>query len=138
MIICRDAALGLGGGLGGADTVALDLELTHELRLAGLAREIVRLVQEARKNAGSRSPTASSCGGGSAGSPEPAEAIRAHGASSPPRCSPRRVHEGEPDEDLLQRRRRRARPARLAAARPNALSRTHAAAADQVGVSIRP
>ena len=37
---------------GGADTVALDLELTHELRLAGLVRDVVRLVQEARKSAG--------------------------------------------------------------------------------------
>ena len=31
------------------ETVALDLELTPELRRAGLAREVVRLVQEARK-----------------------------------------------------------------------------------------
>jgi isoleucyl-tRNA synthetase len=34
------------------ETVALDLELTPELVRAGLAREVVRLVQEARKNAG--------------------------------------------------------------------------------------
>ena len=34
------------------ETVALDLELTPALRLAGLAREVVRLVQEARKNSG--------------------------------------------------------------------------------------
>jgi isoleucyl-tRNA synthetase len=37
-----------GGGL----TVALDLELTPELERAGLVREAVRLVQEARKNGG--------------------------------------------------------------------------------------
>ncbi|MGZ4544521.1 MAG: isoleucine--tRNA ligase [Blastococcus sp.] len=37
-----------GGGL----TVALDLTLTPELERAGLAREAVRLVQEARKNSG--------------------------------------------------------------------------------------
>src|SRR3712207_5994845 len=37
-----------GGGL----TVALDLELTPELERAGLVREAVRLLQEARKNAG--------------------------------------------------------------------------------------
>jgi isoleucyl-tRNA synthetase len=36
------------GGL----TVALDLTLTPELERAGLAREVVRLVQEARKNSG--------------------------------------------------------------------------------------
>ena len=37
---------------GGPDTVALDLELTHELRLLGLIRDVVRFVQEARKDAG--------------------------------------------------------------------------------------
>jgi isoleucyl-tRNA synthetase len=36
----------------GGETVALDLTITPELRRAGLAREVVRLVQEARKNAG--------------------------------------------------------------------------------------
>lgn len=34
------------------ETVALDLEITPELRLAGLAREVIRTVQEARKNNG--------------------------------------------------------------------------------------
>jgi isoleucyl-tRNA synthetase len=34
------------------ETIALDLEITDELRRAGLAREVVRLVQEARKNSG--------------------------------------------------------------------------------------
>jgi isoleucyl-tRNA synthetase len=34
------------------ETVALDLELTPRLRRAGLAREVVRLVQEARKTSG--------------------------------------------------------------------------------------
>ena len=34
------------------ETVALDLELTPELRRAGLAREVVRMVQEARKGSG--------------------------------------------------------------------------------------
>jgi isoleucyl-tRNA synthetase len=34
------------------ETVALDLHVTAELRRAGLAREVVRLVQEARKTAG--------------------------------------------------------------------------------------
>ncbi|MBV9487482.1 MAG: isoleucine--tRNA ligase, partial [Frankiaceae bacterium] len=36
----------------GGETVALDLELTDELRAAGTVREIVRLVQEARKAQG--------------------------------------------------------------------------------------
>ena len=34
------------------ETIALDLELTAELRRAGLAREVIRLVQEARKTTG--------------------------------------------------------------------------------------
>ncbi|MCW2824652.1 MAG: isoleucine-tRNA ligase, partial [Aeromicrobium sp.] len=34
------------------ETVALDLELDDELRLAGLAREAIRVVQEARKSSG--------------------------------------------------------------------------------------
>ena len=34
------------------ETVALDLELTPELMRAGLAREVIRLVQEARKSSG--------------------------------------------------------------------------------------
>ena len=34
------------------ETVALDLELTAELRRAGLAREVVRMIQEARKTSG--------------------------------------------------------------------------------------
>jgi isoleucyl-tRNA synthetase len=36
----------------GAETVALDLELTDELRRAGTVREVIRLVQEARKGQG--------------------------------------------------------------------------------------
>ncbi len=34
------------------ETVALDLELTPELRRAGLAREVIRMIQEARKTSG--------------------------------------------------------------------------------------
>ncbi len=34
------------------ETVALDLELDDELRLAGLAREAIRVIQEARKSSG--------------------------------------------------------------------------------------
>jgi isoleucyl-tRNA synthetase len=34
------------------ETVALDLEITPELRRAGLAREAIRLIQETRKNSG--------------------------------------------------------------------------------------
>jgi isoleucyl-tRNA synthetase len=62
----------------GPETVALDLELTHELRLAGLARDIVRLVQEARKNAGYQVSDRVELWWRVGGSPAPAEAIRAH------------------------------------------------------------
>ena len=62
----------------GADTVALDLELTHELRLAGLLREVVRFVQDTRKNAGLDVTDRIELWWRVGGSPEPAEAIRTH------------------------------------------------------------
>jgi len=61
-----------------AETVALDLELTHELRLAGLARDVVRLIQDARKSAGLEVTDRIALWWRVGGSPEPAEAIRAH------------------------------------------------------------
>ena len=45
-------ARGMGRGIDGGVTVALELELTPELRREGLARELVRVVQDARKAAG--------------------------------------------------------------------------------------
>ncbi|HEX6525538.1 MAG TPA: isoleucine--tRNA ligase [Streptosporangiaceae bacterium] len=36
----------------GGETVALDITITPALRLLGLAREVIRLIQDARKNAG--------------------------------------------------------------------------------------
>ena len=36
----------------GGETIALDLAITPELRREGIAREVVRLIQDARKNAG--------------------------------------------------------------------------------------
>ena len=65
-----------------ADTVALDLELTHELRLLGLVRDIVRIVQEARKNAGFEVTDRIELWWRVGGSPEPAEAIRTHARSA--------------------------------------------------------
>ncbi|HET7723887.1 MAG TPA: isoleucine--tRNA ligase [Propionibacteriaceae bacterium] len=61
------------------ETVALDLELTPELVRAGLLRDVVRVVQEARKNAGlevSDRITLSWAGTG-----EAAEALRQDGSS---------------------------------------------------------
>jgi isoleucyl-tRNA synthetase len=85
----------------GADTVALDLELTHELRLAGLLREVVRFVQEARKNAGLEVTDRIELWWRVGGSPEPAEAIREHGAELAEEVLAVAVSEGEPTSDGL-------------------------------------
>jgi isoleucyl-tRNA synthetase len=63
-----------------SETVALDLELTPELRRLGLLRDVVRIVQEARKNAGFEVTDRIVLHWRVGGSPEPAEAIRSHGA----------------------------------------------------------
>ncbi len=62
----------------GAETVALDLELTVDLRRRGLVREIVRDIQEARKNAGFDVSDRIELHWQVGGKPEPAEAITAH------------------------------------------------------------
>jgi len=58
------------------ETVALDLELTPELVRAGLAREVVRLVQEARKSSGFEVSDRISLRWSAAG--DTAEALREH------------------------------------------------------------
>ncbi|MBV9822202.1 MAG: class I tRNA ligase family protein, partial [Actinobacteria bacterium] len=63
----------------GSETVALDLELTAELRRLGLLREVVRIVQDARKNAGFDVTDRIVLHWTVGGSPEPAQAIREHG-----------------------------------------------------------
>jgi isoleucyl-tRNA synthetase len=60
------------------DTVALDLELTHELRLVGLLRDVVRFVQDTRKSAGLDVTDRIDLWWRVGGSPTPAEAIRTH------------------------------------------------------------
>jgi isoleucyl-tRNA synthetase len=85
----------------GSDTVALDLELTHELRLAGLVRDIVRLIQEARKNAGLEVTDRIELWWRVGGSPEPAEAIRTHGSLLAAEVLATSVHEGAPNEELF-------------------------------------
>ncbi len=62
------------------ETVALDLTVTPELRRAGLAREVVRLVQDARKASGLE-VTDRIALTWSATSAEVAEALREHGAA---------------------------------------------------------
>ncbi|RBQ20355.1 isoleucine--tRNA ligase [Spongiactinospora rosea] len=65
---------------GTGETVALDLAITDELRLAGLAREAVRLIQEARKSSG-LSITDRIELWWTAGSPDVAQAMRTHAAT---------------------------------------------------------
>jgi isoleucyl-tRNA synthetase len=86
-------------GSSAAETVALDLELTHELRLAGLAREIVRLIQEARKNAGLQVTDRIALWWRVGGSPEPAEAIRTHTDLIAGEVLAREMVEGAPGPD---------------------------------------
>jgi isoleucyl-tRNA synthetase len=50
--LAQETIEGWGVASDGGITVALELELTPELRREGLARELVRLVQDARKSAG--------------------------------------------------------------------------------------
>ncbi|HEX7146501.1 MAG TPA: DUF5915 domain-containing protein, partial [Actinomycetota bacterium] len=66
----------------GATTVALDLEVSPELRLEGLARDLVRAVQDLRKSAGldvaDRIELAIKAGGGEYGENRVAAAVAAH------------------------------------------------------------
>jgi isoleucyl-tRNA synthetase len=50
--LTQETKEGWGVASDGRLTVALDLEPTHELRLEGLAREVIRFVQDSRKAAG--------------------------------------------------------------------------------------
>jgi isoleucyl-tRNA synthetase len=63
---------------GGGATVALDLEITPALRRAGVARDVVRLVQEARKSSGLEVSDRITVR--YEASPETAEALREHGS----------------------------------------------------------
>jgi isoleucyl-tRNA synthetase len=60
------------------ETVALDLAITPELRLAGIARDAVRLIQDARKNSGLEVSDRIRVAW-QAAKPETAEALRVHG-----------------------------------------------------------
>jgi isoleucyl-tRNA synthetase len=60
------------------ETIALDLEVTPELRRAGLAREMVRLIQDARKSSGFEVSDRISCWW-SAEDSDLADALREHG-----------------------------------------------------------
>ncbi|HEY3715401.1 MAG TPA: class I tRNA ligase family protein, partial [Jatrophihabitantaceae bacterium] len=83
----------------GPDTVALDLELTHELRLLGTLRDVVRLVQDARKNAGLEVTDRIELWWRVGGSPEPAEAIRQHAGQLAAEVLATFLNEGAPTDE---------------------------------------
>jgi isoleucyl-tRNA synthetase len=83
------------------ETVALDLELTPELRRAGLAREVVRLVQEARKSAGFEVSDRVTLVWQAAG--EVAEALRENGALVGAEVLATEVREGTPETGAVVR-----------------------------------
>jgi isoleucyl-tRNA synthetase len=76
------------------ETVALDLELTPELVRAGLAREVVRMVQEARKNSGFEVSDRIELTWQASG--DTAEALREHAALVAGEVLAERMVEGEP------------------------------------------
>ncbi|MBT2209834.1 isoleucine--tRNA ligase [Actinomadura sp. NEAU-AAG7] len=78
------------------ETIALDLTVTPELRRAGLAREAVRLVQEARKAAGLEVTDRIELWWQAAGD-DLAEALRAHTAEVTAEVLATSMSEGRPD-----------------------------------------
>ena len=74
--LSQDVRAGYGVATEGGVTVALELEVTPELRREGVARELVRTIQEARKEAGLEVTDRIELGVETSG--EPAEALAAH------------------------------------------------------------
>jgi isoleucyl-tRNA synthetase len=74
--LSHDVRSGYGVATEGGVTVALELELTPELRREGVARELVRMVQDARKEAGLEVTDLIQLGVETSG--EPADALAAH------------------------------------------------------------
>jgi isoleucyl-tRNA synthetase len=82
----------------GSDTVALDLELTPELRRLGLLRDVVRTVQEARKNAGLEVTDRIELWWRVGGSPDARDAIREHSTTFADEVLATTLTEGKPDD----------------------------------------
>jgi isoleucyl-tRNA synthetase len=81
------------------ETVALDLTVTPELRRAGLVREVIRLVQEARKNSGLDITDRIDLWWRTSDA-ELAAALRAHGDEVAGEVLANTWQDGEPDADL--------------------------------------
>ncbi|HET7690345.1 MAG TPA: isoleucine--tRNA ligase [Nocardioidaceae bacterium] len=82
------------------ETVALDLELTPELLRAGLAREVVRLVQDARKSSGFEVSDRITLTW-QAASAELAEALREHASAVADEVLATTMQEAAPDGTVL-------------------------------------
>jgi isoleucyl-tRNA synthetase len=80
LIVTETPRTGWAVAADGGETVALDLTVSPELRRAGIAREVVRLVQDARK-AGGLDVTDRITLTWSASTPEVAAAVREHAAA---------------------------------------------------------
>jgi isoleucyl-tRNA synthetase len=78
LVVTQTPLEGWGVATAGGETVALDLSVSDELRAEGMAREVVRLVQEARKSDGLE-VTDRIAVRWSADGPELAAALAAHG-----------------------------------------------------------
>jgi isoleucyl-tRNA synthetase len=74
--LSQDVRAGFGVATEGGVTVALELDVTRELRREGVARELVRMIQDARKEAGLEVTDRIALGVETSG--EPAEALAAH------------------------------------------------------------
>ncbi|MFG2000108.1 isoleucine--tRNA ligase [Spirillospora sp. NPDC048911] len=81
----------------GGETVALDLEITPELRRAGLVREVIRLIQEGRKSSGLDVTDRIELWWRAAGD-DLAEAVRAHTAEIGAEVLAESVQEGHKDD----------------------------------------
>jgi isoleucyl-tRNA synthetase len=77
----------------GSDTVALDLELTPQLRSLGIVRDVVRQIQETRKSAGLEVTDRIALWWRAGGSPEIGDALREHAALMADEVLAEAVHE---------------------------------------------
>ncbi|MEV7970966.1 DUF5915 domain-containing protein, partial [Sphaerisporangium sp. NPDC088356] len=89
-------------GTGTGETVALDLTVTPELMRAGLIREVVRLVQDARKSSGLSITDRISLWWSASG--DLAEALRADGQRVADEVLATTMTEGSPAADLHEHR----------------------------------
>ena len=88
LVVTQTPLEGWGVATAGGETVALDLAVTGELRAEGYAREVVRLIQDARKSAGLevsdrimvRWSTSASASAPASAAGEVEAALEAHGA----------------------------------------------------------